>query len=421
MRLSPSLPDPQRLQKVRGGSHLVLQRLGTRFFLSLVGLFWLASCNAPAVATLTPTPLVSTIEATPSPQPTSTETPIPTGTASPTVVPSPSATLPPSTTPQPLAQFTSRLLRPNILPQAYLPDSCEYLRLRWSPQNSVPGSVVVPVMFHSIQPGNEEPRDDTSINQTQFEDFTAYAHRLGFETITAQQLIDFLYHNAPIPPRSMILIVDDRRPGVVRNYMLPAAEKYNWTVTLGWIIGDTGPSLWAEMEELNQSGRLDVQSHGYLHQYIVENTPEEKIRQELFDPQPLIEEHFGKRPVAFVWPGGNFTSLSTQIAHEAGYQIAFTAYSRGPLMFNWIPQGEEERAVGDPLMTLPRFWSPALTVNLEVGKTIGDAAQAEALQNYPREAEYYHTYCGGELPPPPTLTPTPTPTVTLTPKPTRTP
>jgi len=48
-------------------------------------------------------------------------------------------------------------------------------------------------------------------------------------------------------------------------------------------------------------------------------------------------------------------------------------------------------------MTLPRFWSPDLNLSLDIGMKIGDAAQADALQHYPQEAEYYRTYCGGEL------------------------
>jgi hypothetical protein len=86
------------------------------------------------------------------------------------------------------------------------------------------------------------------------------------------------------------------------------------------------------------------------------------------------------------------------IARQEGYQLGFTAFSRGPLMFNWIPQGEEERQIADPMMTLPRSWSTDQTLPLTVGIQVGAAAQAEAIQNYPQEAEYYRLYCGSELP-----------------------
>lgn len=278
-------------------------------------------------------------------------------------------------------------------------DPCEYLRLRWSADKAKPGTVVVPIMFHGIRAAGKPLLEDDSISITeeQFNIFVNFAHSNGFETITAQQLSDFLQNNSYIPPRSMILIVDDRRPGTVENYFLPAAEANDWTVTLGWIIGTTDETLWAWMERLNTSGRLDVQSHGYQHRYIIEGMSEEEMREEISAPIPIIEEHFGKKPMAFVWPGGNFTAQSVSIARESGYQLGFSAYSRGPIMFNWIPQGETERAVGAPLMTLPRFWSTDITLPLDTSIQIGDAAQSAAQANWLTESTYYQTYCGGTL------------------------
>jgi peptidoglycan/xylan/chitin deacetylase (PgdA/CDA1 family) len=310
----------------------------------------------------------------------------------------------PTSTPPPLPfeVFTHQLIRPGNIPQSYISNPCEYLSLRWSPERSTPGTVVIPVMFHGVREAGKSvvEGDITTITEEQFNMFVDYAKRFGYETITTAQLYDFLLTNARIPARSMLLIVDDRRPGTVETYFLPVAEKNDWTITLSWLIGNTDDELWAWMERLNATGRLDVQSHGNGTLYIVEQTPEEEIRHELLDPIPLIEEHFGKRPLAIVWPGGNFTPLAVAIAREGGYQLGFTAFSRGPVMFNWIPQGPEERAVADPLMTLPRFWSTDVTLSLQTGDKVGDAAQSAALENFPAEAEYYRTYCGGELTPP---------------------
>jgi peptidoglycan/xylan/chitin deacetylase (PgdA/CDA1 family) len=333
-----------------------------------------------------------TVEAEPFPTVSPTPAP-PTVTATPTYPPSPTLH------PPPLGIFTHSLLRPYVLPEAYLSDPCEYLRLRWGPGKAKPGSVVVPIMFHGIRAEGKaiSEGDDISITVEQFNAFVSYAQSQGFATITTQQLRDFLYENSYIPPRSMILIVDDRRPGTVEEYFLPVLQANGWTVTLGWIIADTNDSLWARMENLNLTGLLDVQSHGYLHRYIVDGMSEETIREEVGASIPIIESHFGKKPITFVWPGGNFIGQSVSIAREVGYQLAFTAYSRGPLMFNWIPQGDPEQAVGDPLMTLPRFWSTDVTLPLDTSIQIGDAAQAAAEAAWPDEAAYYQTHCGGEL------------------------
>lgn len=299
-------------------------------------------------------------------------------------------------------------------PISYLNSSCDYLRLRWSPQGSAPGTIVVPIMFHGIRQAGKKllAGDDTSITEEEFQAFVVYAKQIGFQTITTAQLVDFLTQNAHIPPRSMMLIIDDRRPGTVESYLLPAAQENNWMVTLGWIVGNTDDALWAWIERLNASGRLDIQSHGYNHIYITDQTAEADVRQEILDPIPVLAQHFGTRPIAFIWPGGNFTSQAIAIAHEGGYQVGFTAFSRGPLMFNWIPLGDEERQVGDPLMTLPRSWSTDQTLPLDIGVQIGAAAQQAAIQSYPQEADYYLLYCGGELPALSDILPSPTPAAT---------
>ena len=359
----------------------------------------LASCAGPAVPA-TPTLAVPTATLDPLP-PTATFTASPSATLAPsqTASATPFITLFPTDTPAPLATFIpERVLRLGILPSAYIADTCEYLRLRWAEGSSPPGTVVVPVMFHSIvQPGTKIT-DPKEITMEQFAAFVQYAQYLGFETITTAQLINFLYFNAPIPPRSMILIVDDRRPGLLEEHFMPILEANDWTVTSAYI-ADPGSFEWAWewMDRLYERGLLDVQSHGYTGQlYIVPDTTEAEIQNEIWNSTTVLEERFGQRPLAFIWPGGNFTALSVQVARQGGYQLGFTAYSRGPLLFNWIPLGAEEQAVGDPLMVLPRAWSNSVNLNLDEAVKVSEQATAFAQENYRVEMGWYEQYCPGE-------------------------
>lgn len=318
--------------------------------------------------------------------------------AAPAPRPEPTRTLAPTL--EPSSIFSSTLLSQQ--PVAYLADVCQYLRERWDPARSAPGTVVVAIMFHSVEVGGVYQPGDTFIPAQELTRTAQVARELGFQTVTAPQLAGFLEHNARIPARAMIWIVDDRRPDDVANHYLPIAEQNGWTITLGWIIGDTDQreGLWERMEGMHAGGRLDVQSHGYEHRYIMADTPEDLLHQELFGPVAVLEQHFGERPIAFVWPGGNFTPRAVQLAREAGYRIGFSSNSRGPFMYNWIPLGDDEIEAGDPLMVLPRFWAkPGLAEQLEVAAAVGDAAAAQALAGYAREAAYYRAVCGGELPP----------------------
>jgi peptidoglycan/xylan/chitin deacetylase (PgdA/CDA1 family) len=272
--------------------------------------------------------------------------------------------------------------------------------MRWSPQSSAPGTVVVPIMFHSIaEDGTQLSDPNKDITVEQFNNFVDYSRYLGFETITTQQLEDFLTNNSSIPERSMMIIVDDRRPGLIRDRIMPVLEENNWTATSAYI-ADPNSLHWAWdlMKQLYTTGKLDVQSHGYTGQlYIVPETPLKEIQNEIWNSTQVLEQAFGTRPIAFIWPGGNFTPTSVKVAREGGYELGFSAYSRGPLLFNWIPLGGEERAVNDPLMVLPRAWSSAANVNLDEAVKVSEQAKEYAEQNFAAEAAWYQTYCGGEL------------------------
>lgn len=315
----------------------------------------------------------------------------------------------PAITPTPVPEpdgFTSSLLRAWVQPASYIADQCEYLAKRWDPAGSQPGTIVAPIMYHSILRGNAAPSLSQDINEVTFYRIVEVARELGYETITSQQLVDFLHNNTAIPPRSMLLILDDRRAGTAQEYFLPLYEEYAWGTTLGWIIGDTdqrtgensSESLWDWIERLNETGAFDVQSHGLNHIPIVGGESADFLRSELGDNRPILEQHFGQWPIAHIWTGGNFSAAGVAMLDELGYEIAFTVFSRGPIAFNWIPQGEEERAIGNPLLLLPRFWDSAAELNLRQAAEIGDAAEQFARANYAAEAAWFAQNCGGELP-----------------------
>lgn len=364
-----------------------LLSLPTKLTLALMALALVSGCSRAATET-----------ARPSPTPTALLPQAASGTPAPSATLAPSASAAPS--PEPPSRFDSDLLRNNVQAETYLSDTCQYLAYRWDPERSLPGTVVAPIMFHSIVPTGDTPSDAAHIDYATFEAIIALADSLGFETITSEELLGFLLENQAIPPRAMILILDDRRPGTAEDFFLPVNEAKGWTTTLAWPIGDTDSraGLWDWIERVVASGYFDVQSHGLLHLYLQEGMPEDEVREEVGGSIPILEEHFGQAPIVYVWPGGNYTGLGIEVAREVGFELGFTVHSRGPLAFNWIPQGEEEHAYGDALMLLPRFWSSAALLNLQQTADIGDAAQAFARANYPSEAAWYQANCGGELP-----------------------
>jgi peptidoglycan/xylan/chitin deacetylase (PgdA/CDA1 family) len=292
-----------------------------------------------------------------------------------------------------LSSFESSLLLQDVDPVSYIEDTCEYLEKRRGEGKSEPGTIVVPIMFHSILRPGLEITDPSQVTTEMFESFMEKAESMDFETITMNELLGFLENNQAIPERSMILMLDDRRPDTPQLFM-PYLEANDWTLTLSWPTTDeTDDELWKKIEGYVDTGYVDVQSHGHDHIYIQWYTPVEEIEEEIYKPIEVIESHFGFKPIAIIWPGGNFTELSLEMAHDAGLLLGFTVYNRGPLMFNWIPQGDAERAVNDPLLTLPRYWSIEAERALDEAVAIGEAAKTAVEEVKEEELLYYSLFC----------------------------
>lgn len=309
----------------------------------------------------------------------------------------PTATKPsPTPTPESLLTFQTDSLYQGIEPVNYLQDTCQYLYNRWHPDNASPGTIVVPIMYHGVRKAGGSVQDNITVTQKYFEETMAHAKELGFETITMRQLENFLQHNAYIPPRSLLLIIDDRRLGTVREHFLPVLIENHWTLTMAYITGVINQQEWKQVKDVLATGRVEIQAHGFLHNgetYFTDYTPDDVIHDEIYRPIEAFETNLGYRPIAFIFPGGDFTAKSVKVVREAGYQLGFTIHARGPIMFNWIPQGEKERSIGEPLLTLPRYWSTSAYIDLDKALELGKAAAVFAEKQRLNELSWYRSYC----------------------------
>ncbi len=377
----------------------------------IIIIFVLAGCAAP----LTPT-------AAPSALPDATTTPLPA-----TSTPEPSATpLPPTPTalrtpPALPGVYQTSLLNPLDAPHTYITDTCEYLKARWDENNSRPGTVVMVIMYHSITKGATDGTRYDQISHNYQKKIMEHAAETGFQTITTEELANFLQKNAKIPPRSMLLLVDDRHSlEYFMDHFFPFMQKNGWrSVTNAYIGFDDGnPDLLPPLKQYASTGNIDMQAHGVVHNInITGDSSEDFMRSEIFGAVDFIEKQFGKKPIAYIWPGGSFTQKAVEIAHEAGYKLGFTVNPRGPVMFNWIPLSDQsdsarpsyipEGMISDPLMVLPRYWSSDAAGKIDEVMNIGEQAGKEASANKETEILYYDIVCKEKYGPIPGINSTP--------------
>lgn len=300
--------------------------------------------------------------------------------------------------------FVAAQLNPLDTPHTYVSDPCRYLHDKWNSNNAAPGTVVMAIMFHGIT--QEQATRTHDISKQDFRQLMDDLKEQGFEAITATQLADFLDHNAKIPPRSVVLIVDDRhRAESFNEHFRPYYESWGWPVVNGWISAfGTEDAFLAENQLLANEGWVDYQSHGFIHnENMTDASTDEFLRQELEGSKENLQTHFNKTPVAIIWPGGNFGIRPVQAARQYGYRIGYTINPRGPVMYNWIPLADEqdparpiflpEGYVNDPRMVLPRYWPYQVQASLDTVRNIGKDAAAYAEQNKATELEYYDIMC----------------------------
>lgn len=333
----------------------------------------------------------------------------------PTATPVSSETLMPTATavrtpPLLPSTFVASQLNPLDTPHTYIEDTCKYLQDKWNSNNAAPGTLVMVVMFHGIT--QEQATRVHDISKQDFKKLMDDLKEQGFEAINATQLADFLDHNAKIPLRSVVLIVDDRhRAESFNEHFRPYYEQWGWQVVNGWISAFGGEDAFLqENVVLANEGWVDYQSHGFIHnENMSDSSTDEFITQELQGSITNLETHFNKTPIAIIWPGGNFGIRPVQLARQFGYRIGFTINPRGPVMYNWVPLADqkdparpiflEESYVNDPRMVLPRYWPYQVQANLDAVRNIGKDAAAYAEQNKATELEYYDIMCAPTLGP----------------------
>ena len=338
----------------------------------------------------------------------------PTATAVITETPVPTPIVP-RTPPALPATYVSNILNPLDTPHTYVKDACQYLKDKWNPNNSAPGTIVINIMLHGI---NKDKADvgTNGIDVGEFNKLMNALHDQGFTAINATQLADFMDHNVKIPPRSVVLIQDDRH--YAENFNAHFRDYYNqwgWPVVSGWISLEDGTrnQILAENVALSKEGWVDYQSHGYIHNTpMSDSSPEEYIKSEFEKSIQDLKTNFNKTPIAIIWPGGGFGVRPVQYARQYGYRLGFTVNPRGPIMYNWVPLADNadpgrpaylpEGYVNDPLMVLPRYWPYQVLPNLDSIRNMGQEAAAYAEQNKAVELEYYDIVCSptlGPIPP----------------------
>jgi len=91
---------------------------------------------------------------------------------------------------------------------------------------------------------------------------------------------------------------------------------------------------WGQLREMSDAG-FSIQSHSRTHSYLSSYEPD-KLREELRQSKNDLEQHLGRRVIAFAPPYGDWPQHAASIANTCGYQIICTSrpgFNDSPFQF----------------------------------------------------------------------------------------
>jgi peptidoglycan/xylan/chitin deacetylase (PgdA/CDA1 family) len=198
-------------------------------------------------------------------------------------------------------------------------------------------TIGVPILvYHRFGPAAV---DTMTVTTPVFVSHLRYLKDNGYTVISLKQFVDFHHgHGSPLPPRAVVLTVDDAHRTVYTD-MFPLIKQFNIPVTLfvypSAIANAPYAMNWEQLREIQASGLFDIQSHSYWHpnfhrekKRLSPPAYEEFVDQQLTQAKDILEHRLGGHIDLLAWPFGLYDDDLIRKAVEIGYRAAFTIERR---------------------------------------------------------------------------------------------
>jgi peptidoglycan/xylan/chitin deacetylase (PgdA/CDA1 family) len=200
-----------------------------------------------------------------------------------------------------------------------------------------PGILDVPILlYHHVDPGKSPGK--FNVTPAQFELQVQSLAAGGFQSITPANLRQAVLDGAPLPPRPIIITIDDGHENAyVHAY--PILEEYGFDAVVYVVanrLWSTGCLSAEQLIELSEAG-WEVGSHSLTHADLTTRA-EREMRLEIFGSREQLEANLGREVTSFAYPFGAFSPEVADQVWAAGYQTAMglgtsTLQGRGNLFY----------------------------------------------------------------------------------------
>jgi len=193
------------------------------------------------------------------------------------------------------------------------------------------GYQTIPVLsYHNLSPSES---NKMTVSQAMFDQQMRLLKEKGYRVISLDQFFDFLEFKSTLPPKSVVITVDDGWRSAY-EIAFPILKKYGYPATLFIYpdrIIDTPKTLsWGLLQEMAEHG-IDIQCHTKSHRNLTLPAKGESFKdhfanmeKELSACKELIKENLNREVKYLAYPYGDTNPLVIELAKKLGYRGAFT-------------------------------------------------------------------------------------------------
>ncbi len=201
-------------------------------------------------------------------------------------------------------------------------------------------SSYIPIlMYHSITDTVSKENENSCVETSLFEAQIKSLLDNGYTPINFKDLSDYLDGNRSLPEKPILITMDD---GYLNNYTnaYPIYKKYNVQATLfvsPYYMQEDNTERhfgWRAAQEMEDSGLIDIQSHGYDHTPLSSLSLKD-IRYQVTRSKGLIEHHLGSRDVTVVaYPQFRNTSSTRKLLTTLDIDFQITTLAKRGTVLN---------------------------------------------------------------------------------------
>ncbi len=202
---------------------------------------------------------------------------------------------------------------------------------------------VVVLAYHRLG----APASKMTVTAERFEAQLEWLLAQHYQVLRLSDVQAFLAGKQPLPRKAVVLTFDDGYESVFR-LAFPLLKKHGLPATLFVytdFIGGRDALSWAQLQEMQRSGLVDVQAHSKTHANLVERHAAEsdsayrqRLDTELRQARSVIERSLAPLPVKvrqFAYPYGDANAPVLEALQRNGYELGLTVNAGSNPFYTW--------------------------------------------------------------------------------------